>query len=56
MADVQTIIERLARGEISEAEAAKQLEVIWESAYHASLFKKILRELLPSLAHVRRST
>ncbi len=48
--NVQVIIDRLAAGEISESEALRLLEQLWEEAYKRSTLESILARLLPSLS------
>jgi hypothetical protein len=53
MQSIQLIIERLARHEMSEEEAQRQLEEIWERAYHEPWIRMVIRRLLPSLSRYR---
>jgi hypothetical protein len=48
--NLQLIIEQLARGELTDEEAKKQLEEIWEGAYSDEVLREIIREVLPSLS------
>jgi hypothetical protein len=54
LTDIQLVIERLARKEISEENAQAVLEKIWEEAYHEPLLRKIVLELFPSLARPKK--
>lgn len=47
--DAQRIIAQLARNEITEDEAIRQLEFIWMKAYNESAIRRLMRELFPSL-------
>ena len=48
--NVQLIISKLARNQLTEADAQRQLEEIWERAYHDSWLRDVIRRLLPSLS------
>lgn len=47
---LRELIERIARGEVSEEEGRRLFEDAWARSAAEPLFRKILRELLPSLA------
>jgi hypothetical protein len=48
--NAQLVIEKLARREITEEEAQRSLEEIWERAYDEPLLRRLLRQLLPALS------